>query len=1299
MKNIKKIFLIVCCLNFLYLNVNASSATGDNSCDYTVRYIKGGNTSISYAVPEDETLKGNELKNSYEEYINLLHNTGWNTYAYVCNPNPSSCTRTPTACKYTTAEVNNWPCYEQGPCSEVTSSVSPYKHYTQTITSTQCSSIRVPCEEPPATLCQVKCTATECPRTAYGSYYCSGGVGANYRTCIADGGTWTRDSWTEYDAEETESFGGTGGVEITIAQGVSKMKSGHSTCKGTFTCEEEYWSTTITRCTLASCSIDRVLVKGARDFAYSIGSQFSGDSVVAYCANPSQKPLLGTGEFNSGRKVDIDIMKCAASDSSLDCGVANILSEAAYRNEKMEVGMYNQYVISLAIRMWYAYKEQAGFDLMGIAPEDDNTINDIYQFLDFYPGLNGEYPNVYKQTLDGIRRNLFFDNFNDATLDYNFTGATISNLKGIACSVVNNDSNVGVFCNGSSGDTYKYAAFLLVNTIQGNKYMKEHFTATMGGFSTALEGEELKEAISNKYNDPEYYNVILSEDGRTATINYELRETVEIDCNTLDSDTANNLGCDMEDQTLVFKDSNGNVITQEQIEKYDYCNKNFCTVTVQLNDKIECESVSKVELKFKGFKTCGSSSIRKYISCTDIVGDQIMYSFEKDNCSSDVDKSEITLPGAIECPGGCQEEAISNPISVNCTDIYKYDADKYNNGNLRTTGSGYYFNSGTLAENQVGVKYEFNKNYMKYKVSDPSLTCILNKRSTTRDYYDYSTYFGVNTNFCRVYCSDSVEYYLPPRTEVSNSLQLKYDVVPGKKYNDNYLIGNIKTKRNCVSKIFYDDFEFSGKQIDWNAAYGLDPDISINNWKELYDAVYDLSKTQGNKKDFLHNLVYDLYNCNFFTDNEIKDAGVIKPSDAGKNSREYVNDYLNNTKTYCNNNDCTSAETKFEGGADYIDPNLDRVGGSYTEYGHPVLYDNSTVKNSVSFKYCKTTDKCFEKNTDADAERPYEDRFDSKAKNKQYMLNNYMVSASGLGNVKVPTNDYVIFTYEVDGVVYNDTSYQVEQQTGKVQVYKSSDKDKYNKIAENTFPTSYYSDALCNERSVNYDINDDGKVNSKDKERYCMIDVNVYNHIYTTYNTTLEKNLSVNAFYRKTNDDAFIQSIKNSSKYTCEFTIKPDPIETPIGFVFRNIELNSPVPTDTGDRSQSTVFKNSNWDLSNTDDSEYNSRLQEVINQIKGSSEDLYGRDKYLEYSFILDDNSIRSIREYNDNNKDYASIKDSTGATTLDSCKKEDGKYFECQSKFVEQLNTYGVKVIKGDGLSQYTDCKNNPSGEGCVD
>ena len=43
-------------------------------------------------------------------------------------------------------------------------------------------------------------------------------------------------------------------------------------------------------------------------------------------------------------------------------------------------------------------------------------------------------------------------------------------------------------------------------------------------------------------------------------------------------------------------------------------------------------------------------------------------------------------------------------------------------------------------------------------------------------YYDYSNMFGVNTNICKVYCSDKVTYYMAPKKDVYSGLQLKYDI-------------------------------------------------------------------------------------------------------------------------------------------------------------------------------------------------------------------------------------------------------------------------------------------------------------------------------------------------------------------------------------------------------------------------------------------------------------------------------------------------------------------------------------------
>lgn len=1305
MKRFKKIILLVVCFSFLLLNVNAAS----NSCDYTVGYVKkGGSISITDQTYNSElVLEEGELVHSYQEYASLLHNTGWNTYAYKCVVEGGSCTKVNTECSFDSATVATWQCYKSI-ASTCNYTYSGLKGYSWSSSGPCTTRVPVPCEEPPAILCKADCSVSKCYNWVDPGAYCSGSTGGSQTLCEANGGTWYDPPG--YDARNNsykETCGG--GSTDTVTEAECKAKLDDYDCDTEPTCELFYRSEYMT-CTPGQCNRVPFEVKGAHDFVYAVNTGSGGPHVTAYCANPSHNPLIEQSAWSK----EINILNCAASDSSLDCGVANIMSEAYYRNQKVDGNKYNNHVVSLAIRLWYAYKEQSGFNSMGIAEEDSTTINSMDDFLAYIPGPDGKFPNVYKKTLDGIRRQLFFSSFSSITgNDYDFTGLEISDLHGISCS----SNNMGVYCNGSgsNGSTYTYAAYLFINTVQGNPYMKEHFLSVLGGTSEDLEGEELVSEISKIYNDPIYYQVTLSPDGKTAIVNYELRETVNISCNELNIE-----GCDTPDQTLIFKDLNGDVIDSVLIEKYDYCDKNYCRAEVELTYPIvECGKVSQTELKFKGKKECGSSAIRKYIPCAGLDDYQIMYSFENLGCSNNITEEDKTLTSTLECEGECKQETDIDLMEFNCSNIYDYDANKYNGGNMRTSGSGYYTKESDvdpMKYKKVPVKYKFNNKYLNYTISDPSLTCILNKNSASKDYYDYSTYFGVNTNFCRVYCSDSVEYYLPPRTEISNSLQLLYDVVPGKKYDGNYLISNVKTRRNCVSKINYDDFSFSGKTIKWNEAYGLDESIVILNWKNLYDAVYDLSKTQGDKKDFLHNLVYDLYNCNFFTDAQIKNAGVIKPESAGKNSREYVSEYLNRTTSYCNGNNCTSGETKFQGGAEYIDhiDEITHVGGNYVKTGHPNLSNHSSVKNSVTFKYCEyNTDKCFAK--DEDAENPFEDKFDEKAKSSSYMSN-----IAGLSGVQIPVNDYVIFSYEVDGVVYNDTSYQVEPQTGKVQVYNPEHKEKYNKNAENTFPISYYSDALCQERQVNYDINKDGNVNSKDKQRYCKIDVNVYNHIYTTYNTSLEKNLdaNVNAFYRKNTDDAFIQTIKKSSNYTCEFTMAAEKEQ--LGFVFRNIELSSPVPTSNGTR-ENTPFENSNWDVSAVYclewedydnkkckegklDKTYNNHLKDVIDQIKTSSEDLYGRNKYLEYSFILDDDSIRNIRNYNDTNKNYASIEvidEGTGEIkdSLVNCKKKNGKYFECESDFLDQLNSLEVKVIKDDGLSLFTYCKNNPSGEGCID
>ena len=73
-------------------------------------------------------------------------------------------------------------------------------------------------------------------------------------------------------------------------------------------------------------------------------------------------------------------------------------------------------------------------------------------------------------------------------------------------------------------------------------------------------------------------------------------------------------------------------------------------------------------------------------------------------------------------------------------------------------------------------KSKINGDVVTGFVKDPSLKCILNASENNKRKYDYSEVFGVNTNLCRVYCSDEVKYYIPDRVQVKNGASFSYDI-------------------------------------------------------------------------------------------------------------------------------------------------------------------------------------------------------------------------------------------------------------------------------------------------------------------------------------------------------------------------------------------------------------------------------------------------------------------------------------------------------------------------------------------
>ena len=106
-------------------------------------------------------------------------------------------------------------------------------------------------------------------------------------------------------------------------------------------------------------------------------------------------------------------------------------------------------------------------------------------------------------------------------------------------------------------------------------------------------------------------------------------------------------------------------------------------------------------------------------------------------------------------------------------------------------------------------------------IKDPSLKCILNASAENKLKYDFSELFGVNTNFCRVYCSDEVEYYIPDKETIKDGQSLKYDIAIRsylKEKKDHMISSVVKEKRTCASEIYYNNFP---RAINWGSIYGF----------------------------------------------------------------------------------------------------------------------------------------------------------------------------------------------------------------------------------------------------------------------------------------------------------------------------------------------------------------------------------------------------------------------------------------------------------------------------------------------
>ena len=974
----------------------------------------------------------------------------------------------------------------------------------------------------------------------------------------------------------------------------------------------------------------------------------SGEDIPVYCVSPA---LANAGSSNV---YTIDATHCESSNSTKDCGYANIMIEGYYRNKILNIDSYDYAVISDAMHLWGAYIGQDGYRETGIADEDGRTIDDENDWLRFVPESDDTYKNVFKGTLEELFKNVYFESIHggsnysvynvvdpDTGDTYNIPEQNRLRLISATC------SKTAMLCGTST--KYIKALYLFVNTVQGNPKMQEHLD----------EINKVESGVTDDiiHNDPVSAGVTVM--GETIRITFNLRKGVEIYCNSKDIDEAKRLGCKIE-QDIIIKDSTGKEIVIENIQGYDYCIKNTCFIDlVEYSDDILlCDQIEKVTIKTQHYKTCGEESVKKYVSCGSPTTTQLMFSFEPD----------------YKCKEGSSEEKIIEVVpQCNLCD----EGVKYSNS--------------TCSKDE-------KQDYVVNTTSDPSLNCILHKSSSVNEnnqngkaYYDYSSLFNVNTNFCRVYCSDKVTYYLAPKQTVNSSLQLKYDierfVYPTREnLNSNALTSIVMVKRDCVSNIYYNNiFDFNK---DWKAAYGIDK--NVNNWNELYDELLILSSKENDRVDVLNQVIYDLYNCNFFeekyiTGNSSLNGGIIQRPKDSINAYSKALELLNNTNEYCDGIDCVTGKIKYEGGAEYItakDNNIYRTGADYED---PVLSTSEVVSSLLDVKYC-SNDKCFRGITDSGK---YEEDYDEAG-----VYETATVQFGNKGEVVIPDNDYAIFSYSVEADLFNSTLYQVEEYTGKVQVVNDTNyNSKYLDLNKNTYPVSSYAKQLCS-------LNPDGTSS-------CDVDYKFSVPLIVDYNKNKTSSSKVIAFYRKFSNDDLIDTLSEHD-YICQYDVSdpvPDGGSDKVGFAFKNIDISDPFPTGMTDRPNS----NWSWVLKKCNDKDketnykycdyyekdgslipkpevekYKNYIKTIVSEIEESGKNhLYATDEYKEYSYKITNESIEAIREDNKINGYFTKPYN----CEIDS---ENGIYLNCNSEFLDRLhssdNPFSVEVIKDDGISDYT-------------
>ena len=558
------------------------------------------------------------------------------------------------------------------------------------------------------------------------------------------------------------------------------------------------------------------------------------------------------------------------------------------------------------------------------------------------------------------------------------------------------------------------------------------------------------------------------------------------------------------------------------------------------------------------------------------------------------------------------------------------------------------------------ISYTEDETYSNY-IKDPSLKCIVNMSKTQKAQYDYSDHFGVNSNLCRIYCSDEVEYELANKINATAGETFVYDIELAAYKNDtrrsDHLLSSVvREKRTCTSEIYYNKPVPSEILEKIKADYNL-TDTEANSSKNISSLLHTLmnksNTSEGGRKEVVNQILFDLYNCNIYKgafDSKIKTPKNSANARSGKDSSgktikyekvvDYIEKYLYGSEhtNYGLSQDC---EINVKTGVNTC-INMKGVNyefGAETDSGKVNFANFNSAVDSLKTGI-SNTQYC----TDYHTSKLCLDFDPSKAKQDyNYNNNNNWSNTSTDGTdtffgkvYTIPTNDYAMFDVSISVGMYNKERYQTKPGNGNViELSKNERSDKYLDIDAYNYPIS--KNALTFDKSNNYCTT----INSTTKR--CEIS-------QVLGASESGNNTMIYTYFRNLPNDTFFREVNSSNNvFKCVIDIKIPKVTT-----CKDCDLD--ISTQYRNVSESKLFPNGVMESSNWATVEG----QIATNAIESTSDILRTTDELKDYSIELSHEQIMALREYNSNNKDYIN-------EPIDNCDIENDMYFNCRSNLLE--------------------------------